>query len=59
MGILDNLEAYWENMDKKALDPDKCIYCDNESMYTQIGQVGRIYRVVDVCKKHFIADEPS
>jgi len=52
MGILDNLEAYLEN-------EDKCIYCDEKALYTQIGQIGRIYRVVDVCKKHFIVDEPS
>ena len=44
MGILDNLEAYLEN-------EDKCIYCDEEALYTQIGQIGRIYRIVHVCKK--------
>jgi predicted solute-binding protein len=52
MGILDNLEAYLEHQ-------DKCVYCGEKALYTQIGQVGRIYRVVDVCKKHFVQDEPS
>lgn len=49
MGILDNLEAYLEN-------EDKCIYCDEKALYTQIGQIGRIYRIVHVCKKHYIQD---
>lgn len=49
MGILDNLEAYWE----KAEETEKCHYCNNIAKYNDLAEIDKSkYDIVGVCECH-------
>jgi len=48
MGILDNLEAYWEKADKV----DSCYFCQNLAKYNDVAQIEQTYQMVGVCERH-------
>jgi hypothetical protein len=48
MGILDNLEAYWEKADKV----ESCYFCQNMAKYNDVAQIEQTYQMVGVCERH-------
>lgn len=49
MGILDNLEAYWEKTEKV----ESCHFCQNLAKYSDVAEVDQNkYTMVGVCERH-------
>ena len=61
MGILDNLESYWEKSEQTAVannlgeltQTEKCHYCQSKAKYTDIAPIDEAkYDIVGVCECH-------